>query len=69
MTAFWIYDLAAKIYNSKIALFSGLGFLLLPGVAVGSMVAATDALLLFSGPWHYGVWSWPRKNKKYMVGT
>ena len=47
MTAFWLYALAAKLYDSKTALFSALGFLLLPGVAVGSMVAATDALLLF----------------------
>jgi 4-amino-4-deoxy-L-arabinose transferase-like glycosyltransferase len=65
MTAFWIYDLAAKIYNSKIALFSGLGFLLLPGVAVGSMVAATDALLLFF--WAMALWGLVMATKEQKI--
>ena len=78
MTAFWLYALAAKLYDSKTALFSALGFLLLPGVAVGSMVAATDALLLryrggqpqsLSGPWRCWVWSLPLKSKRRMAGT
>jgi 4-amino-4-deoxy-L-arabinose transferase-like glycosyltransferase len=48
LTGFWVYGLARKIYGcSSAAFLAGLSFLLLPGVAVGSMVAATDALLLF----------------------
>ena len=46
-TASFLYVTTRSLFDKKIALFTGLGWLTLPGIAVSSLLITTDAPLLF----------------------
>lgn len=46
VTAFFVYAIAARLYSDEVALWSGLGYALLPAVSLSSGIISTDVPLL-----------------------
>ncbi len=68
ISAYFMFLIASNLYNRQIGFWTGISFLLLPGVSYSSTIASTDPLLLLFWSISFMLLSKLYKQKEFCTG-